>query len=218
MSQSKPSVRLVVFDWGGVILRHCRSWREACGVIGLEVRPGHDRSELVEQRRAITARFQRGAVAPSAVFHQLSHATDHLYTPAECDRLHHAWLLTEYAGVAPLLARLSDTPGLTTALLSNTNELHWQRGQRHADYPAIQHLHRRYASHLWGISKPDPSIFRRLEVETGFSGPQILFFDDLAENCSAAAALGWQTALIDHTTETAPQIRDHLATIAHTHL
>ena len=32
-------VRIVCFDWGGVILRHCRSWQEGCAAAGLPVHP-----------------------------------------------------------------------------------------------------------------------------------------------------------------------------------
>jgi FMN phosphatase YigB (HAD superfamily) len=39
----------------------------------------------------------------------------------------------------------------------------------------------------------------------------VLFFDDLKENIDAAAALGWQCVHIDHTTDTAAQIRRGVA-------
>ncbi|MFN6043097.1 MAG: HAD-IA family hydrolase, partial [Phycisphaerae bacterium] len=131
---------------------------------------------------------------------------------AEVRRLHHGWLLTEYAGVSDIIDAINAVGHVQTALLSNTNAAHWARhmdspcGTIKADYPAIQRITHRHASHLLGHAKPHGDIYRAFEDATGFGPGDILFFDDLPDNIAMARQLGWHAVLIDHTRETAPQL------------
>lgn len=211
-------VRLVCFDWGGVILRHCRSWAQACAAAGLDVRPGIDHPDRAARRRAASQAFQRGEMPPEEFFAALGRACDGLYTRDELVRLHHAWLLDEYTGVGEVIEQLVRRDTVETALLSNTNHTHWARhmpgpGGQPADFPSAGLLNHRHASHLLGMAKPDAGIYRAFEERVGFGGADILFFDDLAENIAAAQALGWRCVQVDPFTETSPQIaralRDH---------
>ncbi len=210
------TVKIVVFDWGGVILRICRSWDEGCGRAGLEVRGGSDAPELASERRRIAHEYQIGALDCDAFCRGLADATGGLYSADEMRRIHDAWLIEEYPGVAELVARLTNTPLITTGMLSNTNHLHWAQ-QLHAHeggtsrFPTARLLEHRHASHLLGIAKPEARIYERFEAASGFRGEDILFFDDLAENIAAARSRGWRAEQIDHTADTASQMALHLA-------
>jgi FMN phosphatase YigB (HAD superfamily) len=57
------------------------------------------------------------------------------------------------------------------------------------------------------LAKPDEAIYRAYEKATGVAGAEIIFFDDLAENIEAARAAGWNAEQIDHTGDTAEQVR-----------
>ena len=59
--------------------------------------------------------------------------------------------------------------------------------------------------------KPDPAISAAVEEITGMPGPEILSFDDLADNVAAARTLGWSTMLIDPAGSPAAQINHELA-------
>ncbi len=214
---SKPPA-LVAFDWGGVILRHCRGWGEGCRAAGLPVHDEVLTPEHTARRRSLTQAFQRGELEESAFLHGLHEANDGRYTPDELTRIHDAWLLDEYEGVRAVIERLVATPGVETALLSNTNAAHWRRhlpgpGGRAPDYPTAGLLRHRHASHLLGLAKPDEAIYLAFERATGFSGPEILYFDDLAENLAAPARLGWRCVHVDHAGDTARQIADSLRTL-----
>lgn len=205
------NIAMVVFDWGGVILRHCRSWKEGCAEAGLPHYPDLEAAELVASRRVLHNTFQRGGCTPEHFLSTLRERSGSRYTEAELSLLHDRWLLTEYADVDTIIDDLH-AANVQTALLSNTNHLHWRRhlGPHEGgtgDYPTARKLKHRYASHLMGLAKPDPAIYAAFEGATGIPGPQLLFFDDLAENCTAAATRGWKTVIVDHTQETAPQIR-----------
>ena len=205
-----PSIRIVCFDWGGVILRHCRGWEEGCAAAGLPVRDGSLDPALIAARRALTAEFQRGLLTSDEFFHRLAAANRHLYTIDELRRLHHCWLLTEYEGMSDVIHRLNQTPRIETALLSNTNEEHWRRhlpvNGDPPDYPTALLLQHRHASHLLGLAKPDETIYRRFGELVGASPQEILFFDDLPDNIAAAERLGWRCELVDHNADTAAQV------------
>ncbi|MEI7658810.1 MAG: HAD-IA family hydrolase [Phycisphaerae bacterium] len=211
MTRAHGRPRLVAFDWGGVILRHCRSWGEGCRAAGLAVHDEVLTPEHIARRRALTQAFQRGELEESAFLQGLHEANDGRYTVDELTRIHDAWLLDEYEGVRPVIERLNATPGVETALLSNTNAAHWRRhlprpGGGDPDYPTAGLLRHRHASHLLGLAKPDEAIYVAFERATGFSGPEILYFDDLAENLEAPSRLGWRCVHVDHAGDTAVQI------------
>jgi HAD superfamily hydrolase (TIGR01509 family) len=203
----KP-IKCVVFDWGGVILKHHRSWADACGAAGVEVRAGHDAVELVVRRRALNQQFQAGLIGPEEFYPAMASATGDLYTPEEVRCVHDAWLTEEYPGVRGLIERLVMLPRVETGLLSNTNACHWERMK---EFPTAGLLKHKHASHLLGHVKPSAEIYRAFERVTGFVGTDVLFFDDLQENINTAHSVGWHAELIDHTGDTAGQLAGHLA-------
>lgn len=208
-------VRMVCFDWGGVILRICRSWAEGCAAAGLPVRGDSASPDLRVRRRIAAEEYQRGRFTTAEFLRSLESIVENVYSQVELKRIHDGFLIEEYAGVDRLVDRLANTANIETGMLSNTNELHWQR--QHADsnasvphFPTASRLNHRHASHLLGHAKPGHEIYRAFERHTGFRGPEVLFFDDLADNIAAARAVGWRAEQIDHTGDTAAQMHEHL--------
>jgi HAD superfamily hydrolase (TIGR01509 family) len=197
----RPS--LVCFDLGGVLVRICRSWEEGCAAAGVDLRPGYRPDATGEARRleAVDA-LQRGAVTREQFWATVSETFRGVYSPAEVERVHRAWLLGEYTGVGDIIDRLHQR-AVATACLSNTNEPHWEDL---VAYDSLRRLQARYASHEMRLAKPDAAIYRAFEREVGASGEEILFFEDTPENAHAAADLGWRTCVVDPHTETAGQI------------
>jgi len=202
VSVTSSPVRLVCFDLGGVVIRICQSWGEACAAAGIPERDTELWQRTHTDRLRVLAEFQTGRIDAPAFAARLSEQVAGLYSPAEILGVHHAWLLDEYAGVAELIVRLHDA-GLDTAALSNTSHDHWVRI---VAYTAVTRLHHLLASHLLGLHKPDPMIFRRLEQQLGYRAREIIFFDDTQENVVAADAVGWRAYLIDPEADTAQQI------------
>ncbi|MCL4742369.1 MAG: HAD-IA family hydrolase [Phycisphaerales bacterium] len=207
------SVRLVCFDLGGVLVRICRSWREGCERAGL---PAYDDLDTPESRAARAHwahQYQLGRIDCREFADGLSAAVGGRYTPAHIRAIHDAWIIAEYPGAGDLLRTLNET-GLTTAVLSNTNHGHWARlipGTNGGEFPSLGLVQHPHASHLLGLAKPDPAIFRAFESRTGIAPSGVLFFDDLEENVSAARTCGWRAEKIDHSGDTVSQIIEHLA-------
>lgn len=215
--RARGEVGVVVFDWGGVLVRICRSLAEGCARAGLPLPDGHDDTEATRRRRALALPYQRGEIGPEDYYVELSALSGGLWSVEDCRRLHDAWVIEEYDGAADLTLELSEIEGLSTAMLSNTNASHWARQFPGADgsapeFVAPSHLRTRLASHLLGCAKPERAIYEAAAGELGFAGreAEILFFDDLPDNIEAARACGWRAERIDHTGDTVLQIREHL--------
>lgn len=202
--------RVIVFDWGGVIVRICRSFEEGCAAAGVGYDGAVMEGELYGVRRAASLRYQVGEIDAATFFEASSGATGGRYSAGQIALIHDAWILGEYAGVGELVDELHATPGVETALLSNTNERHWARRAASAygpAFPTAGRLMHQQASHVLGFAKPDAAIYRAFERATGARPSEIVFFDDLPENCEAARACGWRAERVDHTGDTAGQMR-----------
>ncbi len=218
MSLRHPVIDLVCFDLGGVLVRICRTWEEACRRAGLDLR----RSEAWElnrpARQAIAGLHGVGGIDSESYFREVSRLMGGLYSPEEVRRVHHAWTIEDYPGAAEVLTRLGEA-GVRTACLSNTNHSHWVRLVHHdggrdlpgkPEFPVVRLIGEHFASHLLGIAKPDPLIYEAFQQKTGVASERILFFDDLEENIAAAQQAGWTARPINPDADTAAQITSHL--------
>lgn len=201
------TVRVVCFDLGGVVIRICRSFEEAALQAGVRIRHASDEVAVFREVRRLVESHQVGRMSAPEFHRAMSDAFDRRYAAEEIARVHAAITRDEYDGICATIHEIRRR-GLTTACLSNTNDAHWQIL---LSSPALQALDHRFASHLWGLAKPDASIYRRFEAELDVRGGEILFFDDLVDNVDAARALGWDAVLVDHAGDTARQVRDALA-------
>lgn len=216
---SENASTIVCFDLGGVVVRICRSFAQACAIVGIEP-PDPARfstPELRAARAALHADYQLGRLPCDEFFHGVAAHSAGLYSADDIRAVHDAWLLGEYPGIAALIEQLNQTPAIATACLSNTNHRHWLAMTRqltttpHAASEALLSITHRLASHELGAAKPDAGIYRRFEQQLGVAPERIIFFDDLEENIAAARLRGWQAHQIDHETDTVAQIAAVLA-------
>jgi len=213
---------VVCFDLGGVLVRICRTWVEACGYADLEVREAEwlASSAWRSERKHVVDRYQRGEITCEAYYEALSGAVQGLYSAPEIERVHAAWTREQYPGVEALIDDLHARPGVRTACLSNTNHAHWLRlvgTAERRDFPVVARLHERLASHQLGVLKPDLEIYARAHTIFAQQGAlrreQVVFFDDLPENVEGARAFGWTAQQIDPSGDPAAQMRAHLTAL-----
>ncbi len=93
-----------------------------------------------------------------------------------------------YPGARELLTDLSKK--YRVAVLSNTNELHWNRFGREECFAGF--ADRCFVSHVTGFMKPDAEAFRHVIEQLGCEPGRILFFDDNLPNVRAAISAGMQ--------------------------
>jgi HAD superfamily hydrolase (TIGR01509 family) len=121
------------------------------------------------------------------------------------------YLLDMYPGVVEMIDALN-AAGFRTACLSNTNTNHWRlmNDRNSRSWLPLDRLTYRFASHLARQRKPQSQIYEHVERASGLSGPQIAFFDDVAENVEGARSRGWRAELILHDDDPMAQVRTHL--------
>ncbi len=184
----------VVFDLGGVVFRldksiAIRRFKEV-GVTRVE--------EFLDDyaQKGIFGDLEAGKLTAEQYRDELSRIVG---KPLTMEQLEYAW--TGYA--AELYQRNFDAllhlrqEGFPIALLSNTNPfmMRWARsnafdGNGHGlDY----YFDRLYLSYEMRMMKPAPEIFEAMIEGEGTDPGNILFIDDSARNCEAAAALGIRT-------------------------
>ena len=91
--------------------------------------------------------------------------------------------------------------GYRVVMLSNTNSGHWPRIEQlfieaGGNLPS-ECFDALYLSYLMRRRKPEPGIFLTLLESEGVEAADCLFFDDSAENCAAARALGIDAVLVE---------------------
>jgi FMN phosphatase YigB (HAD superfamily) len=189
-------IKLVVFDLGRVLVRICEDWLHACSSAGIEIEIQNLQPadflrlrDLVHQIEVDAVPFSTFATEAGAILGA---------TPDQISVASAAFVVGLYEGVPDLLNELAAV-GVRTACLSNTNSHHWSllSDTAHPAFFPLGDLDHQFASHLIGARKPDEAIYRHLEEETGTSGKDILFFDDVEENIAAAQKRGWKAQWID---------------------
>jgi len=219
MAGTANRLSLVCFDLGGVLVKICRSLREACERSSIPSRNSSwlDGRDGNAARKTVMDAYQLGDSTTPDYYEALSRALGPDYHPKEAQAIHEAWTIGEYPGVHSLLGSLAESSSFATACLSNTNERHWQMlfGQQSArTYPSLSLLDTRLASHELRKAKPDPQIYQvaaaRFCDALGSPPRSILFFDDLQENVAAARAAGWTAHCIDPLGDPVCQIREVL--------
>jgi HAD superfamily hydrolase (TIGR01509 family) len=197
-------IRVVCFDWGGVILKICRSWEEGCKAAGIKAPSKKIASKCLAKQDALSKRFQTGQMSDKAFFRAIAKESEDFHTIDDVAAVHHAWLVEEYPGMDELIEELNNFADLSTALFSNTNASHWARMEE--DFPVASMIEHKHASHLFGLAKPDEKAFAAFERRVSAAGNQILFFDDTEENVKGAKDFGWCAEQIKHTGDTTAQI------------
>ena len=152
---------MVVFDWGGVLLRICRSWPDACERAGVRFDDSLDHQMLHDLSHA----YQLGSMSCQTYFDRLADSFDARYTHEELTRIHDAVLIEEYGGVHEIVRSLVDHGRVQTGLLSNTNHRHWLHQLQpeqggYGRFPTAGLLGIQCASHLEGVAKPDAPFYR----------------------------------------------------------
>ncbi len=109
--------------------------------------------------------------------------------------------------LARLLALRRD--GYRMGLLTN-NIREWEPRWR-AMLPADELFDVVVDSARVGLRKPDAAIYALTAERLGVPGAQIVFLDDVEENCAAARAAGWSTVRFESTEQTLAELGELLA-------
>lgn len=174
--------RGLLVDLGNVLVRfdHGRTLRrlaEATGVSPERLRPAlfGDLEAAFDRGETSAAEFFRAAEARAG----LPRLPDEVWVPAWRD------IFEPDPEALGLLDRLR--PGVRTALISNTNELHWQGVLRVCDVD--RKVDALALSFRLGVAKPDPRHFRLALEAIGLTAGEAAYADDREELVASAREL-----------------------------
>lgn len=120
----------------------------------------------------------------------------------EFDRALRSWHLPLFDGAEKALQTL--TKSNTIALLSNTNEIHWQHVESQTD--VFTEFAKVFLSYETGNAKPHPSAFHDVVTHFDCAPQDIIFFDDNVANVTAANAEGLRAVRVQGWSEVERQI------------
>ena len=88
-------------------------------------------------------------------------------------------------------------------ILSNTNAIHQRSfdqlvGEQISSKIMSDMVHKAYYSHLLGLRKPDPNIYKRVIDLQNLNPTKTLFFDDRHENINMAQEFGIQAIQVEY--------------------
>ena len=184
-------VDAIVFDLGGVILeidfgRVFSVWAGYAGVTPESIRERFRMDAAYE-------RHERGEITAREYFASLRNSLGLLLSDAQFEAGWVEVVRGEIPGIAQLIAQAAQRWPLY--VFSNTNAMHYSHwAPAHAGL--LQRFRRLFMSHEIGLRKPEARAFRHIAAEIGVDLPNILFFDDTAENVAAAQSLGMQAILV----------------------
>jgi putative hydrolase of the HAD superfamily len=190
--------KVLIFDLGGVVL-DLYVERSFAALLSLGV-PADMLTESGCLMNEWMMQYDRGDITtdemfgyiksfiPSAVREELGAELD-----SEVQRIWNLMLGDIPAAKLQRLTALRQS-GYRVVMLSNTNSGHWPRIEQlfveaGGKLPS-ECFNSLYLSFLMRSRKPDPEIFLSLIGNEGVEAADCLFFDDSAENCAAARALG----------------------------
>lgn len=188
------NIRHIIFDLGGVLLNlDTQKTAEAFKGLGIE------HFAIWQQRPEVQdlfIQFELGLMGRTVFFESVNRLSGKELNPLDTANAWNAMLLEFPLRRLQILQQLQIHFDLV--LLSNTNEIHEECfNAKLKTQTGFNNLNvffdKVYLSHRLGLRKPDSEIFKRVLSETGFQAEYSLFIDDLAENVTAAAALGIQT-------------------------
>jgi HAD superfamily hydrolase (TIGR01509 family) len=176
---------VVLFDLGGVLLR-LRNTGSNFGVGGDE-RQFH-RSWLLSPS---VREFERGAISAEQFARNIVTEMQLPYDWQEFLQRFDNWPDRLYPGVTAILDRLA--ADYRVALLSNTNQVHWERGDVAGLLEPL--FHYTFLSFRTGLLKPDRESFEQVSAHFECQLHEILFLDDNPVNVDSANAIGLRAHL-----------------------
>jgi FMN phosphatase YigB (HAD superfamily) len=185
-----PTVpKAIIFDLGKVLLDF--DYGIAARTLAPRTRIGEQAIRGLLDQSPLLHQFESGQISANELYATFVAESGFTGTLADF-RAAFGDIFTEIPAMIALHAELK-AAGLPTHILSNTNDI------------AVEHIQHRFPffagftsyifSHEIGAMKPKVPIYEALERSAGFSGTDLLYIDDRAENIDAAIARNWQCIL-----------------------
>lgn len=181
-------IRNIIFDMGGVIVElDIPSTIQAFEKLGVDVS-----SKLgTSIQKGFIHQYEIGEITTEEFRTKIKELTTQPISDSEIDE---AWNKMLYRITPERVSAIATLKRkYNTYLLSNINDLHWQRCKEMIEAHGVQIsecFDQTFCSHELHCSKPSPIIFERALAMAGIVSEETLFLDDSEANCRQASQLG----------------------------
>jgi glucose-1-phosphatase len=180
-------IKTVLFDLGNVLayIDFSAFWRD------LGFFQPEEMADFTEGYTALTKQYERGTIGTHTYLNELRTVFNNKFTVEQLERAFSCIIQQPVEGMFDIVERVSRTH--QTALVSNTNEIHYKLSQTRLN--ALGILHKHYLSYQLQVMKPAHGFYDAIVKDQGIFPSKILFIDDIAENIKGAKIAGMQTLL-----------------------
>jgi HAD superfamily hydrolase (TIGR01509 family) len=177
-------IKTVLFDLGNVIahIDFGAFWRSLGFVKPEEIVP------FAKGYKLLTLQYETGNIVTEDYLHGLQAVFNNWFTLIQLEQAFSNIMEEPVEGMLEKIKQISRT--YRTALVSNTNEIHYQWSLK--NYEALRILHNHYLSFQLRVMKPASGFYEAIIKCQGINPSEILFIDDIAENVEAAKVFGME--------------------------
>lgn len=180
-----PAPSIVLFDLGNVLV-HIDLDAFWCSV-GLNKRS--EREPFFERYEMLTRQYETGLISTDTFLNHLYNLFAKKYSLQQLrDSFNEVITNRPVEGMVDLVKELARTK--RTALVSNTNELHYVRSCNRLESLRILHTH--YLSYQLKVMKPDTGFYESIIADMHIDPAEMIFIDDLEANVDGARKSGMQ--------------------------
>lgn len=185
-------ISTVLFDLGNVIayIDFGAFWRD------LGFRP-EEMAPFTEGYTSFTQQYETGLLSTEKYLNELRAVFNQQFTTERLAQAFSCIIRSPVEGIADIIQKVSQTH--QTALVSNTNEIHYSYTQ--SKVPILTSLQKHYLSYQLHVMKPARGFYDAIIRDQKIFPSKMLFIDDVTENVKAAKYAGMQAIKFEGTAQ-----------------
>jgi HAD superfamily hydrolase (TIGR01509 family) len=189
---------VVLFDLGNVLahIDFNAFWRS----LGLD--ESSERAPFIAGYEKLTRQYETGLISTEVFLHDLHVLFMKRFTRVQLQRAFEGVMTRPVDGMLELVRDVSTTR--QTALVSNTNELHYVLS--YARFESLNVLHRNFLSYQLNVMKPDRGFYNAIIHDLQIHPSNMLFIDDLQANIDGARLAGMQAIRFEGVEKLKPEL------------
>jgi putative hydrolase of the HAD superfamily len=184
-------ISTVLFDLGNVLayIDFSAFWHDLGFLRAEEIFPFKD------GYTALTLQYEIGYISTDDYLNGLRTVFKNKFTIVQLEQAFSCIIQQPVEGITDIVKRVS--AAYQTALVSNTNEIHYRLSL--TKFEGLKILQKHYLSYQLHVMKPAPGFYDAIIKDQGILPSKLLFIDDIAENVKAAKTAGMQIVQFEST-------------------
>lgn len=186
-------IKSILFDLGNVLayIDFDAFWRSLGYYQPKEIAPFKDGYNVW------TFRYETGNISTDEYLKRLQSVFNNRFTLAQLKHAFGSIILDPVDGMKEIVKKVSQTH--RTALVSNTNEIHYTMSR--AKFDVLKMLPKHYLSFRLHVMKPAKEFYTAIIKDEGIIASEILFIDDKIENIEGALLVGMKAIKFENVSQ-----------------